>query len=72
MLYGFASQNKKRYIILCQPYFVVSAFLFLRLLWNVGRYILNTNATYGVYIVLIMSVAVLTGFIIFLQKFLKS
>jgi len=72
LLYGIASQNKKRYIILCQPYFVVSAFLFLRLLWNVGSYILSANATYGVYIVLVMAIVVLTGFVIFLQKFLKS
>ncbi len=72
MLYGIASQNKKRFIIICQPYFIVSAFLFLRLLWNVSKYILNTNATYGVYIVLVMAILVLTGFVIFLQKFLKS
>ncbi len=72
LLYGLASQNRKRFSIVCQPYFIVSAFLFLRLLWNVGKYILNTNATYGVYIVLVMAILVLTGFVIFLQKFLKS
>ena len=72
LLYGIASQNHKKFIILCQPYFIVSAFLFLRLLWNTGAYILNTNATYGVYIVLVMAILVLTGFVLFLQKFFKS
>lgn len=72
LLFGIASNDRKRYIILCQPYFVVSAFLFLRLLWRTGAYVLDTNATYGVYIVLIMALLVLSGFILFLQRFFKS
>ena len=72
LLYGMASQDRKKLIIVCQPYFIVSAFLFLRLLWHTGAYILDKNATYGVYLVLVMAIFVLTGFVFFLQKFFKS
>lgn len=72
LLYGIAYQDRIKFIIVSQPYFIVSGFLFLRLLWDTSMYVLNTNATYGVYIVLIMAILVLTGFIIFLQRFLKS
>jgi len=72
LLYGMVSQDRKKLIIVCKPYFIVSAFLFLRLLWHTGAYILDKNATYGVYIVLIMAILVLTGFVVFLQRFLKS
>ena len=71
LLYGIVSQNRKRFIIICQPYFIVSAFLFLRLLWDTGMYVLDVNATYGVYVVLIMAILVLTGFVIFLQRFFR-
>ncbi len=72
LLYGMVNQDRKKLIIVCQPYFIVSAFLFLRLLWHTGAYILDKNATYGVYLVLVMAILVLTGFVFFLQKFFKS
>jgi len=62
----------KRYLILSQTYFVVSAFLLVRLLWDTSKYILNANASYGVYIVLVMIILVLTGSVLFVQKYIKE
>lgn len=62
----------KRYLLMSQPYFIVSAVLLVRLLWDTSKYILNTSATYGVYIVLIMIILVLTGSILFVQKYIKA
>lgn len=66
------SSYGKRYLLMSQPYFVVSAALLVRLLWDTSKYILNTSATYGVYIVLVMIILVLTGSILFVQKYIKS
>jgi hypothetical protein len=62
----------KRFLLVSQPYFVVSAALLVRLLWDTSKYVLNANATYGVYIVLIMIILVLTGSILFVQKYIKA
>ncbi len=62
----------KRYLIISQTYFVVSAFLLVRLLWDTSKYILNANASYGVYIVLFMIIIVLTGSVLFVQKYIKE
>ncbi|MEK7585936.1 MAG: hypothetical protein AAB477_01735 [Patescibacteria group bacterium] len=73
ILHGsFHSQEKKNFLILSQPYFLVSALLLVRLLWDTSRYILDKNATYGVYIVLALIIIVLTGVIIFIQKYIKN
>ena len=72
LLHGSFSEDNKRFLILSQPYFLASAFLLVRLLWDTSRYILNTNATYGVYIVLILVISVLTGVILFIQKYIKN
>lgn len=65
-------ERRKRFLIISQPYFLVSGFLLIRLLWDTSRYILNTNATYGVYIVLILVIIVLTGSVLFIQKYIKD
>ncbi|MDE2031262.1 MAG: hypothetical protein KGI58_03345 [Patescibacteria group bacterium] len=62
----------KRFLLVSQPYFLVSAALLVRLLWDTSKYILNTSATYGVYIVLILIILVLTGSILFVQKYIKA
>lgn len=62
----------KRFLLVSQPYFVVSGVLLVRLLWDTSKYILNTNATYGVYVVLILVILVLTGSILFVQKYIKA
>lgn len=62
----------KKFLLLSQPYFIVSAVLLVRLLWDTSKYVLNANATYGVYIVLVMIILVLTGSILFVQKYIKA
>lgn len=63
--------RKEKFLILSQPYYIVSGWLILRLLWNVSKYILDANSAYGVYIVLILVIAVLTGIVFFIQKFMR-
>lgn len=72
ILHGSFSQDNKKFLILSQPYFITSAFLLVRLLWDTSAYILNTNATYGVYVVLVLVIAALTGIILFVQKYIKN
>jgi hypothetical protein len=72
VLNGSFSENKKQFRILSKPYFIVSAILLVRLLWDTSLYVLSANATYGVYIVLIMVILVLTGAIIFVRKFMLA
>ena len=72
MLHGSLARDGKRYLIISQPYFVTAAFLVVRLLWDTSAYILNANAAYGVYVVLLLVIAVLTGIIIFVQKYIKN
>ena len=71
LLHIILSQKQEKFLIISYPYYVVSGWLIVRLLWRVSEYILSTNATYGVYIVLIMVIAVLTGIVFFIQKFIK-
>lgn len=61
-------EDKKRFRILSLPYFAMSAWLTVKLLWKVGAYILDKNAALGVYVVLGAIVVILTGIIIFTQK----
>ncbi len=72
ILHGSFSENRKRFLILSQPYFVTSGLLLVRLLWDTSRYILNASAVYGVYIVLIIVILVLTGLIIFVRKYITA
>lgn len=72
ILHESFSGTGKRYLLVSQPYFIVSAVLLVRLLWDTSKYILNTSATYGVYVVLIMIILVLTGSILFVQKYIKA
>lgn len=68
--YSLTGRGEK-YRILSQPYYIVSGWLLIRLLYNVSQYILTTQVVYGVYIVLVLIVGVLTGVIFFVQKYLK-
>ena len=70
-LHFFFHQRKEKFLILSQPYYLVAGWLMLRLLWNVSQYILDSNAVYGVYIVLVLVVVVLTAIIFFIQHFIK-
>lgn len=70
-LHFFFHQRKEKFLILSQLYYLVAGWLMIRLLWNVSQYILDNNAVFGVYIVLIMVILVLTGVIIAIQKFMR-
>lgn len=73
ILHGsFQTDERKNFLILSQPYFLVSALLLIRLLWDTSAYILNANAAYGVYVVLAMIIVALTCVIIFIQKYIKN
>ncbi len=72
ILHGSFTSTNKKFLIISQPYFLTSAFLLIRLLWDTSAYILNTNATYGVYVVLILIIISLTGITLFVQKYIKN
>ncbi len=72
LLHSSFRVDKKRFEILSYPYFIISAWILLRLLWKVGQNIWEANNALGVYIVLGMVVAVLTGVIIFVQRYIKK
>jgi hypothetical protein len=65
-------ERSAKYLILSRPYYMVAAWLLIRLMIEVSIYILDKDSAYGVYIVLIMVVAVLTGMVVFAQKYLKK
>ncbi len=62
----------ERYKIISTPYFLVSGFLLVRLLFKVAGHILDKNAALGVYIVLGMVIVVLTGIIFFVSNYVKK
>jgi hypothetical protein len=62
----------ERYKIISTPYFIVSGFLLLRLLFKVAGHILDKNAALGVYIVLGMVIVVLTGVVLFVSNYVKK
>lgn len=72
LLHSSFREQKKRFEILSYPYFIISAWILLRLLWKVGQNIWEANNALGVYIVLGMVIAVLTGVIIFVQRYIKK
>ncbi|HEX9503261.1 MAG TPA: hypothetical protein VF974_02970 [Patescibacteria group bacterium] len=68
--FGLNEQGEK-YQILSRPYYIVAAWLLISLLFSVSEYILSSQVVYGVYIVLLLVVAVLTVGILFVQKFIR-
>lgn len=72
VLHYSLDKASKKFKALTFPYFIVSGWLLLRLLFYVSTYILNSNVAYGIYIVLLLIIGVLTGIIFFVQKFLKD
>ncbi len=72
LLHSSFGNDKARFKILSFPYFIISAWILLRLLWKVGQNIWEAKNALGVYIVLGMVVVVLTGIIIFIQHYIKK
>ncbi len=69
--YSFSQDNKK-FLIISQPYDLVAGWLVVRLLFYVSQFILDKNSTYGVYIVLILIIAALTGIVVFVQRIVRK
>jgi len=65
-------EKNEKYLILSRPYYLISGWLLIRLLYEVSKYLLNQDTAYGVYVVLILIIAVLTGMVVFVQKFIKK
>lgn len=72
LLLGFFRGVRKRYQTLTAPCYLTSVWLLLGLVFNVSKYILDKNATFGVYFVLIIVIGVLTGLIFAIQKYSRS
>ena len=70
-LHKTLEQKSKKFLILAQPYYIAAGYMVLRLLYHASVYILDRNVTYGIYIVLVLIIAVLSGVILFLQKYIK-
>lgn len=64
--------QKNKYLIIAQPYYIISGWLLIKLFFYASQYILDKNAAYGVYVVLVLIIAVLTGIIFFVQKYVKN
>lgn len=61
LLNHFYREKRKRLGVLLMPYYITSGWLLVWLLFQVGFMLLNSDATFGVYFVLILLGAVLTG-----------
>ncbi|MBX4186639.1 MAG: hypothetical protein KW802_00035 [Candidatus Doudnabacteria bacterium] len=68
--FGLTEKGEK-YRIISHPFYLVAGWLLVRILFNVSAYILSSQVVYGVYIVLLLVVVVLTGGIFFIQKFIR-
>ncbi|MDQ5949613.1 MAG: hypothetical protein QG669_139 [Patescibacteria group bacterium] len=65
-------EQREKFKVLTLPYFLISLWVLILLVFKVSRHILNSNADFGVYFVLILVIGVLIGIIYFLQKYLKN
>ena len=57
-----------RYGVITLPYFITSLIFLIRLLFNVGVFVLREYKSVGIYIVLIFIIIVISGLIFFIQK----
>lgn len=57
-----------RYGVITLPYFITSLIFLIRLLFDVGRFVLSAYKVFGIYIVLIFLIVVISGLIFFIQK----
>lgn len=65
----FLKEDRKKYEVLLGAYYITSGWLLIFLFFNVARYIWTSNTVMGVYIVLGMLVAILTGAVWAVQKY---
>ncbi len=69
LMYYFYREKKERLMVLLLPYYITSGWLLIWLLFQVGLVLLNANATFGVYFVLILMGVVLTGVVWAIQRY---
>lgn len=69
LLYYFYREKGEKLRVLLAPYYITSGWLLIWLLFQVSLLLLNSNAAFGVYFVLILMGAVLTGVVWGIQRY---
>ncbi|MBI2064847.1 MAG: hypothetical protein HYT62_02195 [Candidatus Yanofskybacteria bacterium] len=69
LLYYFYREKGEKLRVLLTPYYITSGWLLIWLLFQVSLLLLNSNAAFGVYLVLILMGAVLTGVVWGIQRY---
>lgn len=67
-LYFSLKGKGTRYGVITLPYFITSLIFLIRLLFNTGKFVLNEYKVFGIYIVLVFIIIVISGIIYFIQK----
>lgn len=57
-----------RYGVITLPYFITALIFLVRLLFGAGRFVLTEYKVWGIYVVLIFIIAIISGLIFFIQK----
>lgn len=69
LFYYFYREKGKKLRVLLAPYYITSGWLLIWLLFQVSFLLLNSNAAFGVYFVLILMGVVLTGVVWGIQRY---
>lgn len=69
LFYYFYREKGEKLRVLLTPYYITSGWLLIWLLFQVSLLLLNSNAAFGVYFVLILMGAVLTGVVWGIQRY---
>lgn len=72
LLYFSFRDHSEKFRILLTPYYITAGWVLIELLFYVGGYLLSTSSTFGVYVVLGMIIAVLTGGTWGVQKYIHN
>lgn len=72
ILYFSVRGKGKEYGVITLPYFIASLIFLVRLIFGAGQFVLSEYKYYGIYIVLIFIIAVISGVILFVQKQYES
>lgn len=67
-LYFSLKGRGTRYGVITLPYFITSLIFLIRLLFDAGRFVLFEYRVFGIYIVLVFIIIVISGLIFFIQK----
>ncbi len=67
-VYFFVKGKGTRYGVLTLPYFIASLIFLIRLLYYTGRFVLQEYRDWGIYVVLVFIIIVISALIFFIQK----